>query len=182
MRGSHRARRRRGWPRAGRRAPPADRAPRPPAWPPRRSPWGRCRRPWRQPRSAASAHLAVIRGAITPLITAKSDFDCLAAAVPAAVGAHDVGQLGLAALGADAAGRLGEAPGGRPPAAALGFRRLLLGDGHAFLRFLTQVDVVEGGPARVSSGGRTPARSLVEIGPARRADALTTGLAERGQG
>src|SRR5207248_800050 len=128
--------------------------------------------------------LAVITAPMRALITAKrtgpSDFEGLAAAIPAAVGADDVGQLGLAALGADAAGRLGEAPGGRPPAAALGLGGLLLGDGHC--SFLTQVEVVEGGPAGVVSGGRTVARSLVEIGPAGGADALTSRRAERGQG
>ena len=43
-----------------------------------------CRRPWRRPRRAASAGLAL----------QSLDVDGLAAAVPAAVRAHDVGQLG----------------------------------------------------------------------------------------
>src|ERR1700719_870556 len=58
------------------------------------------------------------------------DLDGLAPAVPPAVGAHDVGQLGLPAVGADAAGRRRQGPVGRPPAPALGLGGLLLGYGH----------------------------------------------------
>jgi hypothetical protein len=54
--------------------------------------------------------------------------------------------------------------------------------GTATVLFLTEMEVVEGGPAGVPSGGRTVARPLVEIGPAGGADALTSSLAERGQG
>src|ERR687897_92055 len=58
------------------------------------------------------------------------DLDGHAAAVPAAVAAHDVGQLGRVAARADATGGAVEAPRARPGAAALGLRGLLLGDGH----------------------------------------------------
>ena len=55
----------------------------------RRSRRAPCRRPWRRRRWAASAH--AVAGSV--------DVDGLAAVVPAAVAAHDVGQLGGAAAG-----------------------------------------------------------------------------------
>src|SRR5690606_23139414 len=58
------------------------------------------------------------------------DVDGLAAAVPAAVAAHDVGLLHRAAAGAQAARGHLERPVGRPAAAALGLGGLLLGNCH----------------------------------------------------
>src|SRR5260221_4463428 len=60
----------------------------------------------------------------------------LAAVVPAAVAAHDVGHLGRAATGADAARGRVQRPRGGPPAPALHLRGLPLGDGHSEARRL----------------------------------------------
>src|SRR4051812_2901147 len=68
-------------------------------------------------------------GVLAPPPDQLLNLDGLAAAVPPAVGAHDVGQLGVPALRAHAAGRSGQCPVRRPAAAALRLRCLLLGDG-----------------------------------------------------
>ena len=86
----------------------------------RRSRPAPCRRPWRRRRWAAA------RGRRPRSV----DLDGLAAVVPAAVAAHDVGQLGRAAAGADAARRRVQRPGRGPAAPALRLGGLLLRDGH----------------------------------------------------
>src|SRR5439155_12500792 len=63
-------------------------------------------------------------------VDALADVDGDAALVEAAVRAHDVGQLGVAAPRTDAARRRVQLPGGGAVAAALRLRLLLLGDGH----------------------------------------------------
>src|SRR5437764_10913371 len=80
--------------------------------------------------SVADAGRDALRRCRSPPSRRLLDDDGLPAPVPPAVGADDVRQLGPAALRARAARRRGEAPGARPAAAALGLRRLLLGNGH----------------------------------------------------
>src|SRR3954453_4340588 len=116
------------------------------------------------------------------------DVDGLAAAVPAAVGAHHVGQLGLAALRADAAGRGRQGPVRGAPAAALGFGGLLLRDGHGRLSSVVESSVVVGTqrvqrcPSGITRHHGVPAVALVAIGPALGAEALAVLAAEGRQG
>src|SRR5437588_13131718 len=77
-------------------------------------------------RSPPMASTATGSTAAPPLLNVQ----CLPAAVPAAIGADDVRQLGLPALRAHAAGRRRQRPVRRPPAAAFRLRGLLLGNGH----------------------------------------------------
>ena len=95
------------------------------------------------------------------------NLDGLAAAVPAAVGADHVGQLGLPALGAHAAGRAAQAPRRRAPAAALGLGRLLLRDSHkpTILLVSGETEHIEGRPPGI---GRPPAGSRSRPGSGRR--------------
>src|SRR5690606_26338459 len=77
---------------------------------------------------------------------ASVDFDGLAAVVPPAVGADDVGDLHHAAARAEAARRAAETPVRGATAAALRLGGLLLGDGHG----CSTSDAVPGGRSNAS--------------------------------
>src|SRR5689334_22064175 len=114
--------------------------------------------------AACAAPATISPGALSPPSASTAigstealvDFDGLAAAVPAAVAAHDVGQLGGVALRADAAGRRLERPVGGPPGAGLHLRGLLLGDGHRCrclaLFAVGGAQLVEDAPPRIHRG------------------------------
>src|SRR4029079_3509502 len=103
------------------------------------------------------------------------DVDGLAAVVPPAVAAHDVGQLGGAAARAGAAGRSLDGPGRGATAAALRLGGLLLGDGHGSRAFwwcgegvvVRTGDRSGSGPCRSNSdAGSVLEGEVVEGGPA----------------
>src|SRR6202011_1451716 len=123
----------------------------------------------------------------------SADVDGLAAAVPPAVGAHHVGELRLLAVGADASRWRRQAPRAGPTAAALGLGGLLLGYGHdrsgSFwvqtarpgggaanrdtLRQVGAPESIEGRPPRRADVLEAPARSVVAVRTARRAQSGT---------
>src|SRR4051812_13761675 len=74
---------------------------------------------------------------------ARSDLDGLPAVVPPAVAAHHVRELGGATARAHTARRPVQRPGRGPAAAALGLRRLLLGNGHRGLSWVRGADAPE---------------------------------------
>src|SRR5439155_21176432 len=137
---------------------------------------------------AASVGAGPVAAAVVPPASAAVtatwllDLDGLASAVPATVGADQVGQLRLVTVGADRAGGGGRPPVRGPPAAALGLGSLPLGDGHrgsysCSVRFGAELDVIgddegpQGVPAGVGGLGRAVAGVVVQVGAARRAQA-----------
>src|SRR4051812_40339667 len=140
------------------------------------------------PPMASTATGSMAAQAIAAQAAADQSVDVygLAAAVPAAVLADHVRELGLAALGADRASGRFERPVRRTAAAALGLGGLLLGDGHRRLSSVVSVVVgaqrIQHRPPRVHRHSGVAAVTLVAVGPAFGAEALAVLRAEGRQG